>query len=250
MGEKEWGVGLSVGYQSMDLVADGTYYEYPPTPVRATPDKIALEDIGSIPSFVQFNLGLSPKWDIYGLIGASDGQGDATVKTASPGPTQAFGDGEKFDINGNHEVSGGLGTRFTLGGCDTVKWGGMAQITWQQPKGGSAWTAKDDATFRTNGTWELEYWELIVAIGPTFVYDNVQFYTGPFLHLVRGDLNFSGTSSDGGTSRTSQDLEEEAMVGGYAGMQMDLYENMVFYVDGQFTGKAWGIGLGTILRME
>jgi hypothetical protein len=40
------------------------------------------------------------------------------------------------------------------------------------------------------------------------------------------------------------------MIGGYAGMQMDLYENMLFYVDGQFTGKAWGVGLGTILRTE
>ncbi|NQV33402.1 MAG: hypothetical protein HQ515_11985 [Phycisphaeraceae bacterium] len=247
MGEKEWGVGLNVGFQTMDLVADGTYYEYAPGPTtRTASDKIAIKDVDSISSFVQINLGLSPKWDIYGLIGASNGDGDATVKAASVTATQGFNNGDKFDVNGDHEVSGGVGTRFTLADYDTIKWGGMAQITWHQPKGNSAWTV---GGFRTTGTWELEYLELIVALGPTFVYENVEFYGGPFLHMVRGDMNFAGTTNDG-TARTSQDLKEEAMVGGYAGMQMDLCENTVFYVDGQFTGKAWGVGVGTILRME
>ena len=254
IGEKQWAVGLNVGYQSMDLVADGTFYEYPssgPTP-RDMPDQIALEDIESISSFVQIGFGISQNWDIYGLIGASDADGDATVKPSSSDPkipVNGFTDGQKFDVNGDHEVALGFGTRFTLKDCETVKWGGMAQMTWQSPKGGSAWTSKADPAYRTTGTWELDYWELIVAVGPTFVYDNVQFYGGPFLHMVRGDMDFSGTTTDG-TAKTSQDLEEEAMIGGFAGMQMDLSENTVFYVDGQFTGQAWGIGMGTILRVK
>ncbi|MCF7975819.1 MAG: hypothetical protein K9N55_18525 [Phycisphaerae bacterium] len=252
LGEDQWGVGMNVGYQSMDLVADGTFYEYPPSPAgtRETPDKIALKDVESISSFVQIGLGLSPEWDIYGCIGASEAQGDATVKSASSAAGQAFGDGEQFDLNGSHSLAWGFGTRFTLKDCDTVKWGGMAQMTWQKPKGNSAWTAKNDPGYRVDGTWEMDYWELIVAVGPTFVYDNVQFYGGPFLHMVRGDLDFAGSTTDTSRASTSQNLKEEALVGAYAGMQFDLCRRQLFYVDGQFTGNAWGIGLGAILRME
>ena len=251
-GQDQWGFGLNVGFQSMDLEADGTYFEYPPAgPTRNTPDKIKLENIKSVSSFIQISRGLCPHWDIYGCIGTSDAQGDASVKASSSGtPTQAFTDGETFDVNGDHKPAWGFGTRFTMRDTGTVKWGGMAQMTWQKPKGNSTWTAKADPGYRINGNWELDCWELIVAVGPTFVYDNVQFYAGPMLHMVRGDLNFEGTTTDGSRATTSQDIEEETMVGGYAGMQMDLYENILFYVDGQFTGNAWGVGLGGILRTK
>jgi hypothetical protein len=250
IGENQWGVGTHTGYQSMDLVADGHFYEYPPGgSTLTTKDKIVLEDIESISSFAQIGFGLCRHWDIYALIGVSDGEGDATVKTSSVPPAQAFANGQKFDVNGDHELAGGFGTRFTVADCETFKWGGMAQITWRQPEGGSAWT-NSGGSYRTSGTWEMDYWELIVAFGPTFVYDNVQFYGGPFLHMVRGDMDFEGTTTDGSRAATSQDLEEENMVGGYAGMQVDLCENTLFYVDGQYTGKAWGIGLGTIMRVK
>lgn len=249
----QWGTGINLGFQSMDLVADGTIYEYPPSPAatRATQGKIALNDIETVSSLAQIGFGLSEAWDIYGCIGVVGGKGNATVNRAgSPAGTQAFQEGESFDINGDHELAWGFGTRFTLKDEETLKWGGMAQMTWQKPKGSTAWTAKNDPSYLTDGTWELDYWELIVAFGPTFVYDNVEFYGGPFLHLVRGDLSLDATTSDPGRAGTNLDLEEEALVGAYAGMQMDLYENMLFYVDGQFTGKAWGVGLGTILRTE
>jgi hypothetical protein len=255
IGEKQWGFGLNFGYQSMDMVADGIYHEYQ-SPTLNTPAKIALEDVESISSFAQIGLGISPNWDIYGLIGTSDAQGDATVKSNAAGvPTHAFSDGEQFGINGDHKLAWGFGTRFTLGDYDTVKWGGVVQITKQSPEGNSTWHTKDMTLggYTIDGNWELDYWELIVALGPTIVYDNVQFYGGPFLHLVRGDMDFNGNYSAGGNTgvaSTSQDLEEENMVGGYAGMQMDVYENMVFYVDGQYTGKAWGIGLGAMLRTK
>ncbi len=131
----------------------------------------------------------------------------------------------------------------------------MVQITKQSPEGNSRWLTQDLGAggYTIDGNWKLDTWELIVALGPTIVYDNVQFYGGPFLHLVTGDLDFNGTYASGGdtgVAATNQDLEEEATAGAYAGMQMDLYENMVFYMDGQFTGKAWGVGFGAILRTE
>ncbi len=252
VGQNNWGIGINAGYQSMDLVADGTYFEYQ-TVEKKTSAKIALEDIESISSFIELSLGLSPEWDIFGCIGVSNGEGDATVKNSDPFvQTHAFAQNEKFDINGDHEMAFGFGTRFTLKDYDTVKWGGMARITWQKPKGSSTWeTIQPLDDHSISGDWELDYWELILAVGPTFVYDNVQFYGGPFLHMVRGDLNFSGTYSypgDTGSASTTQDLEEEALIGGYLGMQVDLCKTTLFYVDGQFTGKAWGVGAGAILH--
>ncbi len=256
LGQDNWGFGINVGYQNMDLVADGTYFEYQPSNNQQTNARVALEDIESISSFVELSLGLSPDWDIFGCIGAADGQGDAKVEnSASTVQTHALSDNEKFDINGKHEMAFGFGTRFTLKDYDTVKWGGMARMTWQKPSGNSSWeTVKptpDD--HRISGEWELDYWELILAVGPTFVYDNVQFYCGPFLQMTRGDLNFNGTYSypgDNGTASTVQDLKEEALIGGYAGMQVDLCRTTLVYVDGQFTGKAWGVGAGAMLRTK
>ena len=257
IGEDQWGVGLNVEFQSMDLEADGTFFEYQ-TPTRTTKDKIALRDIESISSFLQIGLGLSPEWDIYGCIGTSNGRGDASVDSTLTQATHAFEHGENFGIHADHELAWGIGTRFTLSQSKKYRWGGMVQMTWQGPKGNSRWNTKDTAGggYTMDGTWKLDTWELIAAFGPTLVYDNVEFYGGPFLHMVRGDLDFNGTYTDistgnnTGVASTSQDLEEEALVGVYAGMQMDLYKNMLFYMDGQFTGKAWGIGLGTMLRME
>ncbi|MCP4454728.1 MAG: hypothetical protein GY809_24985 [Planctomycetes bacterium] len=252
IGEKQWGVGFNVGYQSMDLVTEGTYFEYQ-SPTLDTQAKLALENTKSISSFVQIGLGLSPECDIYGLIGTSDAQGDATVRSNPAGvQTHGFSNGEGFDINGDHELAWGIGTRFTLRDDETVRWGGVVQMTWQSPKGNSTWAAQSGGGYTIDGTWKLDTWELIVALGPTIVYDNVQFYGGPFLHLVRGNLDFNGTYSGGdtGVASTSQKVEEESQVGVYGGMQMDLYENVLLYVDGQFTGKALGIGLGAMVRTK
>ncbi len=48
-----------------------------PAGTRATKSEIVLEDIESISSFAQIGFGLSPQWDVYGLIGASDAQAPA-----------------------------------------------------------------------------------------------------------------------------------------------------------------------------
>lgn len=256
IGENQWGIGANIGYQNMDLVADGTYFELHSGPnLRQTNAKIAMKDIQTVSSFAQIGFGLTPEIDIYASLGASNAVGNTTAKNSnSTVQTHGLSEGEPFDIHGNQALAWGVGTRFTLKDLETVKWGGVAQITFHNPKGNSTWTSLSDSSYHMDGTWDMQYWELIVALGPTIVYDNVQFYGGPFLHMVRGDMDFNGVfadnTTDNGPAYTSMDMEEEALVGAYAGMQMDLYENLMFYVDGQYTGKAWGVGIGAMMRTK
>lgn len=253
VGENQWAFGANVGFQSVDLEATGTYYEQGAT-LRSTSATIEIKDLQSFSSFLQAGLGLTDNWDVYACIGISDADADATVKSAATVATRGFSDNETFGISNNHDLAWGVGSRFTFSKSETVDWGGLFQMTWFNPKvGGSSWVSKSDPTYRINGDWDLDYWEIIVAIGPTIFYDNVTFYGGPFVQIVRGDLTLSGTYADNtntntGTVSSSQDLEEEAMVGAYAGMQLDLTDSTLLYMDGQVTPDAWGAGVGILFR--
>ena len=48
--------------------------------------------------------------------------------------------------------------------------------------------------------------------------------------------------------KTSGDIEEESQFGGYVGASWDVRENISCYLEGQFTGDAWGIGIGAARR--
>jgi len=81
--------------------------------------------------------------------------------------------------------------------------------------------------------------------------DNLSVYGGPFLHLVDGDLDISGKMVDEGSEilmKTSGDIEEESQFGGYVGASWDVRKDISCYLEGQFTGDAWGIGLGAVRR--
>jgi hypothetical protein len=77
--------------------------------------------------------------------------------------------------------------------------------------------------------------------------DNLSIYGGPFLHFVNGDLDFSGETLDLGDRigmEASGDIEEKSQFGGYIGASLDAKERTSFFLECQFTGDAWGIGIG------
>jgi hypothetical protein len=236
----------------MDLEATGTYSE----PANGeTPNTLKIKDFESTAAFVQIGFGLNQNWDIYGCIGVSNGKADGTVQSnPTANPTRGFWNNETFGIDNNHDLAWGVGTRFTLKKYDSVDWGGLVQMTWMNPKvGASQWTTINDSTYQIQGDWDLDYWEIIAAFGPTIYYENVTFYGGPFIQIVRGDMTLNGAyvyqnGTNTGSASASQDLEEESMVGGYAGIQVDLSNRLLIYLDGQVTADAWGAGLGAVLR--
>ena len=114
--------------------------------------------------------------------------------------------------------------------------------------------ADDDPTFILTGDAELDFWELQVAVGPTWEGDNFRIYGGPFLHLVDGDIDLDTTGVDGSTAIwrviSNGDIEEASQFGGYAGAQWLVNENTVANVEAQFTGDAWAIGIGAVWKFE
>jgi hypothetical protein len=118
-------------------------------------------------------------------------------------------------------------------------------MTWVEP-GDSSISLKGDSNY--SGTAEIKYWEVQLAIGPTWqMEDNFSIYGGPFLHFIDGDLDFSGETIDLGSRigmESTGDIEEKSQFGGYVGASWDASERTSCFIECQLTGDAWGIGIG------
>jgi hypothetical protein len=122
-------------------------------------------------------------------------------------------------------------------------------MTWSEPDSSSI-NLQGDSNFTGNA--ELDFREVQIAVGPTFQLDDFRIYGGPFYHFVKGNIDISGETDIGFSvvTRTSQEIREESQFGGYAGTQWHMNKNTSWYVEYQFTGDAWGIGVGAIWRFK
>lgn len=232
--------GIELGYSEMDLDSFGDVTET--VAGLSTPDfsKYKIEKLKSIMPLVRFDTNIFENWDLFLRVGASDASGDLNEEQAGGAS------GHKFnDFDGNLGFSWGVGTRTTFYQQDNTTWGAIFQADWINP-GDSDITDKTDAGF--SGSAEISYWEVQVAIGPTVEFDNVRVYGGPFLHFVNGDLDISGTTTStipDTSTKVSHDIKEKSQLGGFLGAQWNLGNNNTLVTEAQFTGDAWGIGIGT-----
>jgi hypothetical protein len=122
-------------------------------------------------------------------------------------------------------------------------------MTWVEP-GDSDITLKGDSNY--SGNAEIKFSEVQIAIGPTWrMEDYLSIYGGPFLHYVNGDLDFSGRTVELGSTIdmvSTGDIEEKSQFGGYIGASLDANERTSYFLECQFTGDAWGIGIGAARR--
>jgi len=229
----------------MDLQADGSVTETTLVPAwsQYSSNEYKIENLQTDMFTARFDSGIWENWDVFLRLGASGAKGDITEKTASGI------NGDKYkDFDGSLGFAWGFGTRATFYEEDVTTWGGLFQVTWANPDGSSI-IDKNDTNF--SGDAEIKYWEVQIAIGPTVELDNIRLYGGPFLHFVNGDLDLNGSSKItipptlDTVIEAKHDIEEESQLGGFAGAQWYLGNNTSMYTELQFTGDAWGIGLGT-----
>ena len=183
-----------------------------------------LKDAETNMIFANFGYGIVPNLEAFVRLGAS--------KT-------------KFeDFSGDTEFAYGFGIKTTFAQEGDLTWGGLFQMSWLNSE-------DTDTLFfeghTITGKQEFDVYEIQIAVGPTYKYNNISFYGGPFLHLVNGDYDWSGTVTGpivNGTGSFSFDVEEESKFGGYIGLDAELNENVNWVIEYQMTDDAHSISTG------
>ena len=135
------------------------------------------------------------------------------------------------EFDGGDEFAYGFGTKATFIEQDAVSWGGLFQIDWFEG---------DDSI---NGIdVDIDFYEIQIAVGPTYEAENIRIYGGPFLHLFNGDGKIEAVIPFPISGYF--DVEQESEFGGYVGTRIDIADNSIVNLEIQFTGDAWAIRAG------
>jgi len=171
-----------------------------------------LKDVESSSYLANLGYGVSDGWDFFVRLGFTDIECD------------------DFHFNGSPEFAYGFGTKVTFAQQNSMALGGLFQILWSE---------SDDDILGIDV--EIDYYEIQLAVGPTFNFDGLSIYGGPFLHFVDGEIKSTilGEKSD---------IEQESEIGGYIGIGATLSEDTDINLEYQFTGDAQAIGFRLVHR--
>lgn len=232
--------------------------------------------------FSTLSYGISTDWEVFGTLGF------AQIETGASGGAASWdldpngvptGDpydetrlGYQFDDNSPFV---GIGTKYTFLRQDNIKWGAALQGNWLKAKGdmtsrmvwsdegeGGMWTDED----RIRDAYEVEYWEIMLAVGPTIDMGNWKLYGGPFFYWLTGDMEgrsvdresgtyeFSGEGevrgqwSETETTKLSADIKAKSNFGGFIGAQVDLGNNK--RLGGEFAHNGNGYAFSANIGMS
>ncbi len=258
VGHHRWVVDFEYAHQKIDLGTCGQCTEaYDPlwwdNPFTSSA-RFKIKDLKSDMFFGSLGYGVRENVDVFVRLGVADAKDQI-------GPIEFTGTcpycEHYFDFNGGGGFAWGFGTKATFCQKGNLSWGGLFQVTWVDPGRSSlSWQNPKDPVERLSGKMELDWREIQIATGPTWqVRDGLCIYGGPFWLFVRGDLDIKGSwfldvPEPQGRLICSHDVTEESEFGGYCGALWDVVRNASLYAEYQFTGDAWGIGLGCIWRLE
>jgi hypothetical protein len=256
VGHHRWVVDFEYAHQKIDLgtcgqcteVYDPLWWDNPFT----SSARFKIKDLKSDMFFGSLGYGVRENVDVFVRLGAADAKDEIGPIdfTTCPDCEHYFG----FD--GGSGFAWGFGAKATFCQKGNLAWGGLFQVTWADPGRSSLnWQNPEDPGETLSGEMKLDWREIQIAIGPTWqVRDGLCIYGGPFWLFIRGDLDIESSWFPGATEAgrliCSHDVTEESELGGYCGALWDVVRNTSLYAEYQFTGDAWGVGLGCILRLE
>ncbi len=134
----------------------------------------------------------------------------------------------------------GGGVKWTLYDDANFGWGVLAQTSWAKYDfdGKSYSVGVHDVTLSP----EFEIVEVQIATGPTLKLNkDLTIFGGPFLYFLNGDADFEGTV-DGIPATLRADFDQESLLGGYIGAELELGPKVVFSVEVQTTSGSSGVG--------
>lgn len=184
--------------------------------------------------------GIESWWEITASIGAADLKMDTTAPFGRP------------ISNLDTDYAWGLGTKFTFFKQDKIDWGLAAKWNWMDNQADTSSTTDIGGGTLVRNKLEtmVEYWDLVIALGPTIDLGGWKLYGGPFYYYLDGDIKNRNTSSTytGGTYtggsllKESGELKAEDHWGGYLGTQFALVKNWDTHIELSFTPDGWGVG--------
>jgi hypothetical protein len=246
----KWGVGLDYAYTDMTVAVKADYtetvdvYVSPPADASTSTSYERKDDFESNMVFVNLGYGVFDKLEVFLRLGFSDIDVPIT-------------DG---DWDAGSDFAYGLGAKATFFEVGNLELGGLVQMTWASADGDitavknemAGGTFVPPANFTGSGDYEWD--EIKIAVGPSYTLtEGISIYGGPFYHLISGEFDIeadSGTdvSNAIGLIEESGDFEEESDFGFYIGGQIDIFENLPFYIEWQSTGDADVLGASIAYR--
>ena len=216
-------IGVEQAWSRMDIEADGI------SSLDILTDTI--EDIKVSKTYVNLGLGTSDNSEVFLRLGIGEADPDRGDNADNIGGYVGKSD-ESFLVGG--------GAKFTLCRQEGIQWGLLAQVSWAN-------LDFDEKSYSINGhsatlSTDADLVEVQIAVGPTVgLGDALAVYGGPFLHFVGGEFDLDGTI-DGSGSEITSDLEQESILGGYVGLQLDVTQNAALSAEFQGTGAGYAVG--------
>ena len=196
-----------------------------------------VSDVESNAFLANIGYGATDNWEAYALLGMANVQIDKV------------GNAKELGADGDYGFGYGFGTKYTFRKEESLSWGAMFQMAWSNSD--DSGTLTDDDFFGAEVELaktdvEIDYYEIIIAVGPTYeMNEQLRIYGGPFFCMLDGEYDMKISAPDGESGmKISFDLEEDSQFGGYVGAEYDLAENAPLFVELQFTGGGWGLGVG------
>ncbi len=252
----QFSAGLQYGYSDMDLEGDGKATNWIDGIGESAKGTLNLKNLKSSWFFGNLGYGVRDNWEAFVRLGIADAEDEIRMDAIEL---------RGLDFSGGYGFAWGFGTKATFLRQGALTWGGLFQMTWANPDDDkfsyteSVLVGETEVPVPLSGDIELDWWEIQIAVGPTWQRDGFCIYGGPFLHLVNGDLDAkaSGSFLAGDDTYTASemitcDLEEDSVFGGYVGAQFDMsrwLKNAFWSAELQFTGDAWAFGMGLFWRL-
>jgi hypothetical protein len=228
----QWRVSVEDAYSNIDIKAD-SIPEFDLT--SATIKNVELNKV-----YGNIGVGLTDDLEIFLRLGgawAKPDKGDNEDNLAG-----YIGSGDGF------AMGGGAKATFAKSEDGKVKWGILAQMSWANLDFDESYSFEGE-TLRL--TTQADVFEVQIAAGPTIqLTDCFSIYGGPFMRILDGNADIKGSIEDI-SAKTSTDLEQDSLYGGYIGAQLDITPRpdevtagAFLFGEGQFTGDGWGVAAG------
>ncbi|MHC5073810.1 MAG: hypothetical protein ACYTFM_06850 [Planctomycetota bacterium] len=216
----QWRIGFDYSHSEIDNLE--LEWKSPLAPAFKLKEKV--DDFKSDLYLARIGIGATDNWEVYGLLGVADSEGEI------------FG----VNLDGGAFFSGGFGTKYTFLNGEKLSWGALYQMRWTQ--------GDDDVTINASGIGlgtirveaESNWYEIIIALGPTYDMGSWRIYGGPLLFIMDGDIDIELSS----VKVLEADIDKDTELGGYGGVEIDLSSRSSLYGEFGFTSDAWVLGSG------